>query len=1519
MKNKILAFILSGCMLMQNTGMIVRAAEPVTSEVLETAADTEEPENEYEGEDSRKADMTDVSENSETDQEKEDAADRGEEDLPDAEAATSGDGRDNQETDAAPGDGQENQETNATPDDGQNNQETDAVPDEVQDAQETDTTPDTEQDTQSSGSDDAENMTNVSENSEEKSTEEASTEGSSSIVNDFRTDADITGEKQSRQDILYAEADAAAEADIYAETESGSDMQTLNAVKNSYSGKLYFGYTVDDDENHLGTLQQYLSAAETVALPHKLGNTYMVEVGEGVFAGMNYKDPSYTSKLPKQSTEGLTNLKSGEEKILEQLNSDRIKEGLIPLVMDTTLRETAKNRTLDMFNNDYFDARRENGKYYWELMRDCGYPEGAYCAENIAYNSESADKLYKQWNAAKELKENMFNESFRSAGIGIYKDKDGKIIGTQIFSDIIFQNITSVTIDFGYEKIGSRAFANCSNLKSVTIPSSVLSIADDAFSGCNKLTIKGKKGSYAETYAKNKSINFVAVNEKFPIDKFGFDEDNIRIEAGEWDHVGLNINPAEYRHLVKVSYEEKPAKGSGKVAEYTADSGTVHALSEGTFTIKAKLIDEEKTCVVTVEGLGEVNITNISMYDDELALYEGESIKPAYKIQPVNATDKLRFTTSDSSVFTVDGESGIITANKAGKAVFTVSGIKEDGAVSVSASVDVRVLKGDETLTPPDNIVAVTNITPTLAGVKLPDGFSWKEPQTKLKADNDKPVQYFMAQYEDSAKNIRQDCAVPVSVSAVSGIIVEMDGLSLKSGKKLSLSGTYELKPTVQYVGAKVSDANFDIRGSVDRSGILDIQSQNDGALLMTPKGVGKCNVSVELKIKERLDNGDYSYGPVNAPYGTYVKKYSFSIEDASYVNEFAITLPEEQEGVELITDEDGTAVRVSENATKFYIKVEPTDAEGKTQNTKLKFTADKRGVVKVSAVKGQNGVAEVKVKKTGDAVIYATAQDAGKRSVNIAVNVKQVSPKLNTAKYTLNKYKPQETVHFDLKAASDNPISSMAVYEDKDQKNVSNIFEIRYNAASASYDLGFKDTKVSNVKKTSYKLYLKTDTQAGEYTYPFTVKLKNARPSLKLEQGSAINLFYLDAETGLKINSSLGRISKIVQKNVAKSKPHFETEFEKAEDGSWSGRIYPVGVTRNNYKNVVKSIELDFYYSDYKSDGNDYIITKKLTVKSSYKQPSLAPAPAQPVIYSKTGNYQSVFQIKDKSSGNILVMGGEENVSLRFAENISDKVRLTYNEGEEDVYLELINTKKKSVTAKILVSNDNWREDASFKVKLTVSSKTAALSLDKSSVLLNSTVAGNEVYNIKAYVSRNSCNEIVRLKQVDVVGTGSAADRLLDEGKITILPQKNGANRSLKVCLNDTDVKNGAYKYKIYAWWLEDGSIKRLSPATLTVKVTNRQPSATVKTKGKIAVSGAQMAGIICTPGLSNIEGTIKSAYLCGEYASRFVLTKSQDGAYNIKLRENSSIEKGKYKLYLNLTLHNGLRVRSKVFTIKI
>ena len=105
--------------------------------------------------------------------------------------------------------------------------------------------------------------------------------------------------------------------------------------------------------------------------------------------------------------------------------------------------------------------------------------------------------------------------------IGGYKAEESCIeipstIGKQVVSAIgqfAFHNIAvlrKVSIVHGVAKIDRYAFSHCTNLEELHLPSSISKIEMMAFYNCTKLIIFAPAGSYAETYAKEHNIPFMA-------------------------------------------------------------------------------------------------------------------------------------------------------------------------------------------------------------------------------------------------------------------------------------------------------------------------------------------------------------------------------------------------------------------------------------------------------------------------------------------------------------------------------------------------------------------------------------------------------------------------------------------------------------------------------------------------------------------------------------------------------------------------------------------------------------------------------------------------------------------------------------------------------------------------------------------------------------------------------------------------------------------------------------------------
>ena len=72
------------------------------------------------------------------------------------------------------------------------------------------------------------------------------------------------------------------------------------------------------------------------------------------------------------------------------------------------------------------------------------------------------------------------------------------------------ESLLHLVIPEGVVTIGDDAFQNCTSLEYLQLPMSLREIGNGTFSGCPSLTIHAPAGSYAEQYAKEHNIPFVA-------------------------------------------------------------------------------------------------------------------------------------------------------------------------------------------------------------------------------------------------------------------------------------------------------------------------------------------------------------------------------------------------------------------------------------------------------------------------------------------------------------------------------------------------------------------------------------------------------------------------------------------------------------------------------------------------------------------------------------------------------------------------------------------------------------------------------------------------------------------------------------------------------------------------------------------------------------------------------------------------------------------------------------------------
>lgn len=173
----------------------------------------------------------------------------------------------------------------------------------------------------------------------------------------------------------------------------------------------------------------------------------------------------------------------------------------------------------------------------------------------------------------------------------------------------------------------------------------------------------------------------------------------VTVTAAVIEATGITVNQTSYEltkgSTATLSYSVQPADATDKKVTWTSSntsvatiSGyTITAVGVGTATLTGRLSNGvTATVYVTVTALPEA----IRISANSMALKKGESSSLTYTITPTGVTDNVTWSSSDTSVATVDNY-GKVTAKKSGTAVITVktsNGFTDTCTVTVTSEVE---------------------------------------------------------------------------------------------------------------------------------------------------------------------------------------------------------------------------------------------------------------------------------------------------------------------------------------------------------------------------------------------------------------------------------------------------------------------------------------------------------------------------------------------------------------------------------------------------------------------------------------------------------------------------------------------------------------------------------------------------------------------------------------------------------------------------------------------------------------
>lgn len=129
-------------------------------------------------------------------------------------------------------------------------------------------------------------------------------------------------------------------------------------------------------------------------------------------------------------------LKSFADKIIQQTNEIRNKQGIRSVEAEVKLFSSANNKSWDMVQNNYFDHVSPTGKHLKDFLQEVGY-DYRVAGENLSVGFFNVDELVKAWVNSPKHYANIIDKDFQDIGIGMavgtYKGKQNTIFVTEHF------------------------------------------------------------------------------------------------------------------------------------------------------------------------------------------------------------------------------------------------------------------------------------------------------------------------------------------------------------------------------------------------------------------------------------------------------------------------------------------------------------------------------------------------------------------------------------------------------------------------------------------------------------------------------------------------------------------------------------------------------------------------------------------------------------------------------------------------------------------------------------------------------------------------------------------------------------------------------------------------------------------------------------------------------------------------------------------------------------------------------
>jgi len=164
----------------------------------------------------------------------------------------------------------------------------------------------------------------------------------------------------------------------------------------------------------------------------KIAAKYQVGTSEIISANPQLKNPALIYPGQKLTIPSIDDVKSLESEVIRLVNVERSKRGLQTLSANWQLSRVARYKSQDMIDKGYFSHTSPTYGSPFKMMEAFGIRYSA-AGENIAMGQRSPQEVMNAWMNSPGHRNNILSTSFYQIGVGLAKDRNGRMYWTQMF------------------------------------------------------------------------------------------------------------------------------------------------------------------------------------------------------------------------------------------------------------------------------------------------------------------------------------------------------------------------------------------------------------------------------------------------------------------------------------------------------------------------------------------------------------------------------------------------------------------------------------------------------------------------------------------------------------------------------------------------------------------------------------------------------------------------------------------------------------------------------------------------------------------------------------------------------------------------------------------------------------------------------------------------------------------------------------------------------------------------------